>query len=67
MEAVLPIMSQFPEIETCVEVSRPAAGYEVEKRKGRGQALHQALVCWFPGTSGWAGCPVEGKWGSPSC
>ena len=26
MEAVLPIMSQFPEIETCVEVSRSQAG-----------------------------------------
>jgi hypothetical protein len=26
MEAVLPIMSQFPEIETCVEVSREGCG-----------------------------------------
>lgn len=39
MEAVLPIMSQFPEIETCVEVSRRAwqgwgGGTAVEERRG---------------------------------
>lgn len=34
MEAVLPIMSQFPEIETCVEVSR-------ESGKARVKTLQQ--------------------------
>lgn len=35
MEAVLPIMSQFPEIETCVEVS------------GQGHGAAEARVCAF--------------------
>lgn len=42
MEAVLPIMSQFPEIETCVEVSRHA-------QYDQARALQQALRCWWPG------------------
>lgn len=62
MEAVLPIMSQFPEIETCVEVSWQAGGTGV-KRKGRGQALQQAVMCWWPGTSAQVSCHVEGRWG----
>lgn len=37
MEAVLPIMSQFPEIETCVEVSR-------EFEKGCVKALQRLPV-----------------------
>lgn len=37
MEAVLPIMSQFPEIETCVEVSR-------EFEKGCAEALQRLPV-----------------------
>lgn len=60
MEAVLPIMSQFPEIETCVEVSRLAGGTGVEKRGGRGQALQQTLLCWWPGTSGQVGSSFWG-------
>lgn len=46
MEAVLPIMSQFPEIETCVEVSRhagqgQAGGTRVEKRRGRARPYNR--------------------------
>lgn len=57
MEAVLPIMSQFPEIETCVEVSRRAwqgwaGGTSVEKRRGSARlpSGHSVPVAWDIGT-----------------
>lgn len=62
MEAVLPIMSQFPEIETCVEVSKhawqgQAGGTGVEKGRSRARSCSR-----HPRSraSGQASCLIEG-------